>query len=77
MLNVICNGNELVLLAIPAEDVLNVDVDFLTQLKEVYSSCNYFSEENSPRWKSQKIVKSTDGLFRQHNHLVIPRPAKA
>ncbi len=76
MLDVMRSDNEPALLALSTQE-LNVDVDFLAQLKETYSSCNYFSNENSLRWKSQNIVKSTDGLFTYHNRLVIPRPAKA
>jgi len=76
VLDVLNNNNEPALLALSMEE-LNVDVDFLAQLKEAYTSCNYFSDENNLRWKSQKIEKSTDGLFRYHNRLVIPRPAKA
>jgi hypothetical protein len=59
VLDVLNNDNEPALSALSMEE-LNVDVDFLTQLKEAYSSCNYFSDGNSLRWKSQKIVKSTD-----------------
>jgi hypothetical protein len=76
VLDVLNNDNEPTLLALSTE-ILNVDVDFLHQLKEAYTSCNYFLDENSLRWKSKKIEKSTDGLFRYHNRLVIPRPAKA
>ena len=54
MLDVIYNGNDPALLALSAEE-LNVEVDFLTQLKKAYSSCYNFSEENSPRWKSKKM----------------------
>ena len=36
---------------------------------------NFLSNDNSLRWKSQKIVKLSDGLFRHHNRLGIPRPA--
>ena len=42
VLGVISNGNEPTLLSLSTEE-LNVDVDFLTQLKEAYSSCNYVS----------------------------------
>ncbi len=76
MLDAMRSDNEPALLALSTEE-LNVDVDFLTQLKEAYSSCNFFSLENGLRWKSQNIVKSTDELFRKHNCVVIPRPAKA
>ena len=63
VLDVLNNDNEPALLALSMK-ILNVDVDFLAQLKEAYTSCNYFSDENSLRWKSQKIENSTDGLFR-------------
>ena len=76
VLDVLYNGNEPALLALTTED-LNVIAYFLTQLKEAYSSCNFFSEENSSRRKSQKIMKSADRLFRYHNRLVIPRPSQA
>ncbi len=75
MLDVTRSDNELALLTLSTEE-LNVDAYFLARLKEPYSSCNYFSYENSLRWKSQNIVKSMDGLFTYHNRLVIPRPAK-
>jgi hypothetical protein len=75
-LGFIYNGNIPALLALSTQESI-VDADFLTRLKEGHSSCNYFSEENSSKWKSKKIVKSTDGLFRYHNRLVIPHPAKS
>jgi hypothetical protein len=75
VLDVIHNGNEPALLALSIEE-FNVDVNFLTQLKEAYSLCSYFSEVNSLRSKSQKIVK-LDGLFSYRNRLAIPRPSHA
>ena len=63
MLDVIYNGNEPALLALSAEE-LNVDVDFLTQLKETHFSYKYLSEENSPRWKNlQSFHKAKNGIF--------------
>jgi len=76
LLDVINNGNEPTLLALSTKE-LNVDVEFLTKLKEAYSSCIYFFEENSFRWKSQKTVKSSYGLFRYYNLLVIHRLTQA
>jgi hypothetical protein len=76
VLDVLNNDKEPALLALSTE-ILNDVVDILAQLKEAYISCNYFSDENSLRWKSQKIEKSTDGSFRYHNRLVITRPAQA
>jgi hypothetical protein len=43
VLDVLNNDNEPALLALSTE-ILNVDVDFLAQLKEAYTSCNYFSD---------------------------------
>jgi hypothetical protein len=42
---------------------LNVDDDFLSQLKGGYSSCSNFSDENELRRKRHNIVKSSNGLF--------------
>ena len=42
---VIYNGSEPALLEISTKE-LNVDVDFLTKLKEAYSSCNYLQRRN-------------------------------
>jgi hypothetical protein len=36
-----------------------------------------FSNDNNERKLRQKIEKSSDGLFRYHNRVVIPRPANA
>jgi hypothetical protein len=74
---IIYNGNNLVLLALATFQSLNVEDDFLFWLKGAYSSCNYFSNENIGRRKRQLIEKSTDGLFRYHNRVVIPRLALA
>ena len=77
MLDIIYSDNKPALLALRMEALI-VDVDFLTQLKEAWSSCIYFSNKNSVRWKSQNIVKSSDGLFRYHNNrLVILRRSYA
>jgi hypothetical protein len=56
---------------------LNVDDDFLSNLKGTYSTCAYFSNDNNERRLRQKIEKSSDGLFRYHNRVVIPRPENA
>ncbi len=62
----------LALLALLTLESLNVDDDFLSQLKGAYSTFNFFSE-NFERRKRQLIEKSSDGLFRYHNRVVIPR----
>ena len=77
MHNIIYNGNDPALLALPTFQSLNVDDDFLSKLKEAYSSCNYFFDENICRRKRQLIEKSPDGLFRYHHREVIPRPSLA
>jgi hypothetical protein len=56
VLDVLNNDNEPALLALSTE-ILNVDVGFLAQMKEAYTSCYYFLDENSFRWKIQKIEK--------------------
>ncbi len=48
VLDVINNDNEPALVALSMEE-LNVVIDFLTQLKDAYFSCNYFSDEDSLR----------------------------
>ena len=58
-------------------EVLNGDDDFSSKLKGAYSSCSYFSNENIERNLRHKIEKSSDGLFRYDNRVVIPRPASA
>jgi len=66
--DIIYNGNDLaLLLALTTFQSLNVDDDFLSQLKGAYSSCNYFSHENISRRNRLLIEKSSDGLFR-YNH---------
>jgi hypothetical protein len=65
-------SNETSLLVLSADNVL-VDDDFLTKLKQSYSSCSYFADEKT-RWKSHGRIKSFDGLYTYHNRLVIPRP---
>jgi hypothetical protein len=71
------NGNVSVLLAISTLEALNVDDDFLSNLKEAYSTCAYFSNDNNERRLKQKIEKSCDGLFSYRNRVVIPRPTNA
>jgi hypothetical protein len=75
--DVIYNGSDPALLALTTFQELNIDDDFLSQLKGNYSSCNYFSDENNGRRKRQLIEKSSYGLFRYHNRVVIPRPSLA
>ncbi len=74
MLDIIYNGNDPALLALSLLETLNVDDDFLSQLKGAYSTCNFFSEGNIERRKRQLIEKSSEELFRYHNRVVIPRP---
>ena len=69
------NGNAPTLLTLSTMK-LNIDDDFLSRLKGAYSSCSYFSDENELRRKRQNILKSSDGLFRYHHHVVISRLAK-
>ena len=42
-----------------------------------YSTCAYFSNDNNERRLRQKIKKSSDGLFRYQNRVVIPRSISA
>ena len=77
MPGIIYNGNDLALLAMTTFQTLNVDDDFLSQLKGAYPSCNYLFDENIGRKKRQLIEKSSDGLFCYHHRVVIPRPALA
>ncbi len=74
---IIYNGNDPALRALSTLETLNVDDDFLSQLKWAYSTCNFFYDVNIERRKRQSIVKSSDGLFRYHNRLVIPRTTLA
>jgi hypothetical protein len=69
------NGNALALLALSTLEILNVDDDFLSKLKGAHSSCNDFCNENIERRLRHNIDKSSLGLFRYHNRVVIPRPA--
>jgi hypothetical protein len=48
--DIIDNGNDPTLLALSTLETLNVDDDFLSQLKGAYSACN-FSDENIKRMK--------------------------
>ncbi len=75
--DIIYNGSDPALLALTTFQELNVEDDFLSQLNGVYSSCNYFSDDNIGRRKRQLIKKSSDGLFRYHHHVVILRPTLA
>ena len=67
------NGNGPELLALSTLEVLNVDGNFLSNLKGAYSTCAYFLNDNNERRSRQKIVKSSDGLFIYHNRVLIPR----
>jgi len=58
------NGNGLALLALSTLEVLNVDDDFMSNLKGTYSTCAYFSNDNNERRLRQTIEKSSDGLFK-------------
>ena len=71
------NGNGPALLSLSTLEALNVDDDFLSNLKGAYSTCAYFSNDNNENRLRQKIKKSSDGLFRYHNQVVILRPANA
>ena len=71
------NGNGHALLAQSTLETLNIYDDFLSNLKGAYSTCAYFSNDNTESKMRQKIEKSSDGLFRYHNRVVIPRPANA
>ncbi len=73
----IYNGSDLTLLALTTFQELNIDDDFLSQLKGAYFSCNYFSDYNIGRKKRQLIEKSSDGLFLYHHRVVIPRSSLA
>ena len=75
MRDIIYNCSDPALLALTTFQELNVDNDFLSQLKGAYSSCNYFSDENSGRRERELIEKSSDGLFRYHHRVVIRTPS--
>jgi hypothetical protein len=49
--DIIYNSNDPALLSLTTFQSLNVDDGFLSQLKGVHSSCNYFSRENVGRRK--------------------------
>ena len=68
-------SNDASLLVLSA-DMISVDDDFLTKLKNAYSSCSYFADEANARWKSHGLTKSSEGLYTYHDRLVIPRPAQ-
>ena len=71
------NGNGPTLLALSTLEALNVDDDFMSNLKGAYCTCAYFSNDNNEKRLKQKIEKSSDGLFRYYNRVVISRPANA
>jgi len=77
VLEIHSNGNDPALLALSILEALNVDDDFMSKLKGAYSIFAYFCNENIERRLRQKIEKSSDGLFRHHNRVVILRPANA
>ena len=64
-------------MALSTLKTLNVDDDFLSNMKGAYSTSDYFSNDNNERRLRQKIDKSSDGLSRYHNQVLIPRPANA
>jgi len=74
--DIIYNVNDHALLTLSTFQSLNVDDDFLSQLKGAYFSFNYFSNENiASKRKKRLIEKSSDGLFRYHHRVVIIRPS--
>ncbi len=73
VLDLCYQNNETSLLVLSA-DTVSVDNDFLTRLKNSYSSCSYFTDEKT-QWKGHGLIKSSDGLYTYHDRLVIPRPA--
>jgi len=78
VLDIDTNGNDHALMALSISEILHVIYDdFLSKLKGAYSSCNYLSNENIESRLRQQIEKSSDGLNRHHNRVVIPRPASA
>ena len=74
MTDIDTNGNGPAILALSTLESLNVNDDFLSNLKGAYSACAYFSNDNNERKLRQRIEKSSDGLFR---YLVVPRSANA
>jgi hypothetical protein len=64
-------------MALSTIELLNVDDDFVTQLKGVYFSCNYFPDENIDRRKRKLFKKPSGGLFTYHTRVLIPRPVLA
>ena len=77
MFDINTNGNGSALLILSTLEALNVVDDFLSNSKGAYPTCIYFSNDNNERISRQKIKKSSDGLFRCHTRVVIPRPANA
>ena len=57
------NGNGPALKALSTLEALNVNDNFLTNLKGAYSTCAYFSDDTDESRLRQKIEKSSDGLF--------------
>ena len=51
MPEIIYNGNDPALLVLSTFELLNIDDDFLSQLKGAYSSCKYFSDDNIDKMK--------------------------
>jgi hypothetical protein len=72
--DIIYNGSDPVLLALTKFQELYVDDDFMSQLKGAYSLFNYISDKNIGRRKRYVTEKPSDGLFRYHHRVVIPRP---
>jgi hypothetical protein len=58
MHGIIYNGNDPTLSALTTFLSLNVDDDFLSQLKGAYSSCNYFSNENIS-WRKRHLIEKS------------------
>jgi hypothetical protein len=61
--DIIYNGNDPALLALTTFQSLNVDDDFLSQLKGALSSCNYFPDQNIGRRKRHLIEKHPTDCF--------------
>jgi hypothetical protein len=55
VLGIDTNGNVFALLALSTLEALNVDDDFLSNLKGAYSTCAYFSNDNNERRLRQKL----------------------
>jgi hypothetical protein len=70
-----CYQNSDTTLLVLSADPGSVDDDFLTKSKFSYSSCSYFSDEKS-RCKGNRRMKLSDGLYTNHDRLVVLRPAQ-